>query len=135
MMLAEYYPHIKMAHVALVSASGLLFALRGAAVLAGHAWPLRVALRVTSVAIDSALLAAGVALWSLLALQPLRDPWLGTKLLLLLFYIVLGSLALKRARTQRGRAWAYVAALTCYLSMVSVALAHHSLGALRNLFG
>jgi uncharacterized membrane protein SirB2 len=135
MMLAEFYPHIKTAHVALVSASGLLFAVRGAAVLAGHAWPLRGALRVTSVAIDSALLAAGVVLWSLLALQPLRDPWLGTKLLLLLLYIALGSLALKRARTQRGRALAYAAALACYLHMASVALAHHPLGALRNLIG
>jgi uncharacterized membrane protein SirB2 len=103
MTLAEYYPHIKTAHVALVSASGLLFAVRGAAVLARHAWPLRGALRVTSVAIDSALLAAGVALWSLLALQPLRDPWLGTKLLLLLLYIALGSLALKRALSAAGR--------------------------------
>ncbi len=135
MMLAEFYLHIKMVHVALVSASGLLFALRGAAVLAGHSWPLRRALRLSSVAIDSALLAAGLVLWSLLALQPLRDPWLGAKLLLLLLYIVLGSLALKRARTQHGRAWAYVAALVCYLSMVSVALTHHPLGALRSLFG
>lgn len=135
MMLAEFYPHIKTAHVALVSASGLLFALRGAAVLAGHSWPLSRTLRLSSVAIDSALLAAGLLLWSLLALQPLRDPWLGAKLLLLLLYIAFGSLALKRARTQRGRALAYTAALACYLYMISVALAHHPLGALRSLFG
>lgn len=135
MMLAEFYPHIKTAHVALVATSGLLFALRGAAVLAGHTWPLSGALRLSSVAIDSALLAVGVVLWSLLALHPLRDPWLGVKLLLLLLYIVLGSLALKRARTQHGRVLAYAAALICYLYMVSVALAHHPLGALRNLFG
>jgi uncharacterized membrane protein SirB2 len=135
MVLAEFYPHIKTAHVALVAASGLLFALRGAAVLAGHAWPLRAALRLSSVAIDSALLVAGVVLWSLLELHPLRDPWLGTKLLLLLLYIVLGSLALKRARTQRGRVLAYAAALACYLCMASVALAHHPLGVLRTVFG
>ena len=126
MTLAEFYPQIKSAHVALVVASGALFALRGAAVLAGRAWPMRKALRVLSVVIDSSLLAAGVTLWVLLSLQPLRDAWLGSKLALLVLYVVLGTVALKR-----GRAWAYAAALTCYLFMVSIALAHHPLGALR----
>ena len=132
MTLVEFYPHIKATHVALVATSGLLFALRGTAVLAGQGWPLHGALRLTSVAIDSALLAAGVALWSMLGLQPLRDPWLGAKLLLLLLYIVLGSLALKRARTPRVQSLAFAAAIACYLFMISVALAHHPLGALRH---
>jgi uncharacterized membrane protein SirB2 len=83
-------------------------------------------LRGACVAIDTLLLAAGVTLWALLSLQPLRDAWLGTKLALLLVYVVLGTLALKRAS-----AWAYAAALACYLFMVSVALARHPLGALR----
>lgn len=125
-MLAEFYPQIKSAHVVLVVASGALFALRGAAVLAGRAWPMRKALRMSSVAIDSALLAAGVTLWVLLSLQPLRDAWLGSKLALLVLYVVLGTVALKRRR-----AWAYAAALTCYLFMVSIALVHHPLGALK----
>jgi uncharacterized membrane protein SirB2 len=132
MALVEFYPQIKSAHIALVAVSGALFALRGAAVLAGQAWPLRPGLRALSVAIDSALLTAGVTLWALLSLQPIRDAWLGTKLLLLLLYIVLGTLALKRAHTPRGRALAFTAALACYLFMVSVALAHHPLGLLRS---
>jgi uncharacterized membrane protein SirB2 len=41
-------------------------------------------------------------------------------------YIALGTLALKRTD-----ALAYAAAIACYLFMVSVALAHHPLGALR----
>ena len=135
MTLAEFYPQIKTAHLALVAASGLLFALRGAAVLAGHTWPLHGALRLSSVAIDSALLAAGVVLWWLLGLQPVRDPWLGVKLLLLVLYIVLGGLALKRARTPRGRALAYAAAIACFLFMVSVAMAHHPLGVLSHWLG
>ncbi len=126
----EFYPHIKLAHMALVAASGTLFALRGAAVLAGQAWPLRKTLRLASVTIDSALLAAGAVLWSLLSLDPLRDAWLGMKLLLLVLYVVLGTLALKRAR-----AAAYAAAVACFLFMVSVAVAHHPLGALRGLLG
>ncbi len=126
----EFYPHIKLAHMALVAASGALFALRGAAVLAGQAWPLRKSLRLASVAIDTTLLAAGAALWSLLSLDPLRDAWLGMKLLLLVLYVVLGTLALKRARAP-----AYVAAIACFLFMVSVAVAHHPLGVLRAWLG
>jgi uncharacterized membrane protein SirB2 len=126
----EFYPHIKLAHMALVAASGTLFALRGAAVLAGRAWPLRTPLRLASVAIDTALLAAGAALWSLLSLDPLRDTWLGTKLLLLVLYVVLGTLALKRASAP-----AYGAAIACFLFMVSVAIAHQPLGVLRVLLG
>jgi uncharacterized membrane protein SirB2 len=127
-LVIEFYPHIKLAHMALVAASGALFALRGAAVLAGQSWPLRRPLRMASVAIDSALLAAGAALWSLLSLDPLRDAWLGMKLLLLVFYVVLGTLALKRASAP-----AYGAAIACFLFMVSVAIAHHPLGVLRGL--
>jgi len=126
MTLVEFYPQIKSAHIALVAASGTLFALRGASVLAGQAWPMRKPWRVSSVAIDTLLLAAGIALWSLLSLQPLRDGWLGTKLLLLALYVALGTVALKRRR-----ALAYAAAIACFLFMVSVALAHHPLGVLR----
>jgi len=35
-----------------------------------------------------------VLLWATLQLNPVHDSWLGAKLLLLLVYIVLGSLAL-----------------------------------------
>lgn len=128
--LIEIYPQIKQAHITLVALSGLLFACRGAAVLARQRWPMARPLRVASVVIDTLLLAAGATLWALLSLQPLRDAWLGTKLALLVLYVALGTLALKRRR-----AWAYAAGLACYLWMVSVAMAHHPLGALRAVFG
>ena len=134
MPLTDLFAPIKLVHVALVAISGTLFALRGAAALDGQAWPLTRAWRLSSVVIDTALLSAGVTLWSLLELQPLRDTWLATKLALLVVYIVLGSFALERARTLRGRAWAYAAALSCYLFMASVALAHHPLGVLHAWF-
>ena len=135
MTLAEFYPLIRSVHVALVATSGLLFAVRGIAVLAGQGWPSRTTLRLMSVIIDTALLAAGIALWLLLGLHPVRDAWLATKFLLLAAYIVLGTLALRRARTRGGRAAAFTAALACYLFMVSVAMARHPLGALRTWLG
>ena len=128
MTLVEFYPSIKQGHVALVSASGALFAARGAAVLAGQRWPMQALWRRLSVVIDTLLLAAGATLWTLLALNPLRDTWLGTKLVLLLVYIVLGSLALKRGRTPAVRALGYAAALATFGFMIGVALRHQPYG-------
>ncbi len=127
----EFYPQLKQAHVGLVVTSVSLFALRGAAVLAGHRWPLARPLRVGSVLVDTLLLAAGAMLWWMLSLHPVRETWLGTKLLLLPLYVVLGALALRRARTARGRAAAYVGALACVALMAAAALAHDPLGAFR----
>jgi uncharacterized membrane protein SirB2 len=128
MALVEWYWPIRHTHVSLVGASALLFAARGLAVLAGQAWPMRAAVRRASVAIDSALLAAAIALWAMLGLHPLRDAWLGSKLVLLVAYIVLGSLALKRAPSRRARALCLVAALAVLATMVSVALTRNPWG-------
>lgn len=125
---ATWYLQIKAAHVGLVLASGALFAVRGALVLAGQGWAMAKPWRMTSYGIDTALLLAGVMLWAGLSLNPATSPWLGAKLLLLVLYIVLGSLALKRARSPTVRASSYVAALVVYLFMVTVALAHRPLG-------
>jgi uncharacterized membrane protein SirB2 len=130
MSLIEFYPTLKLTHVGLVAGSGALFALRGAAVLAGQRWAMNKAMRVLSYCIDTLLLAAGVTLWSLLHLNPMRDPWLGTKLTLLLLYVVLGSLAVKRGRTPTVCRASYAAALATYLFMASVAIKHQPWGLL-----
>lgn len=131
MNLIELYGPVRHAHLAAVTLSVLLFATRGAAVLAGQAWPMRPSVRRSSVLIDTVLLACGVALWLMLGLNPARETWLGAKLLLLLAYIVIGSFALKRAQTWRGKAVCYGAALACVGFMLTVALAHHPAGAWR----
>lgn len=130
MALAEFYLPLKTAHISLAATSGTLFAARGAAVLAGQAWPMARPWRLASMAIDTLLLAAGATLWVLLSLNPVQQPWLGTKLLLLLAYISLGSFALKRARSRGARAACYVAALALFLFIVGVARHHHPLGVL-----
>lgn len=128
---AAWYPGLKLTHVALVLASGGLFALRGALVLAGRGWAMARPWRMISYGIDTLLLAAGATLWAGLSLNPMSSPWLGAKLLLLALYIVLGSLALKRAPSAAACGVSYAGALLVYLFMVSVALAHDPLGLLR----
>ncbi len=127
----EYYPAIKSAHIGLVLASGSLFALRGALALAGKSVAGHPLLRYSSYAIDTALLGAAFVLMSIVHMYPLSHDWLTLKIALLLVYIVLGSFALKRARTARMRAACYLAALLVYLTMFGIARAHHPLGWLR----
>lgn len=129
----EFYLQIKSVHVAMVIASGLLFALRGAAVLAGARWAMAAPLRYLSYTIDTALLTAALMLLTALKLNPFAVPWLSVKLALLVVYVVLGSLALKRARSRRARAGFYVAALVTFGFMYLVARAHHPLGLLHGL--
>ncbi len=123
-----WVPQLRQTHLALVALSGGLFTLRGAAQLAGAQWPMHRAWRIGSVVIDTLLLAAGAALWALLALHPLRDHWLGAKLLLLVLYVVLGTWALKRARSTATRALSLAAALVVFATMVGIGWTRDALG-------
>jgi uncharacterized membrane protein SirB2 len=133
MNLSELYPLAHVAHISLVLTSGALFAIRGVAVLLGARWPMVLAVRRLSYAIDTALLGAALLLLAIFNLNPFVVPWLAAKIGLLLLYIVLGSLALKRAPTLRLRALSLVAALLCFALMFSVALAHNPLGVFARL--
>ncbi len=127
----EYYPIVKQVHIASVIASGALFAMRGAAGLAGQHWPMSAPLRYLSYSIDSVLLTAALMLMTMLHVYPIAHDWLTVKLALLVLYIVLGSLAMKRAREWRQRFVSYSVALVVYLLMAGIARAHHPLGWLR----
>ena len=123
-----YYLQIKWVHVFAVLLSGGLFALRGAATLAGQRWAMAAPVRYLSYTIDTVLLTAALMLFTLLPSAMFANGWLATKLVLLVGYVVLGTLALKRASTARGRAVAYVAAIAVFATMVGIARAHHPLG-------
>lgn len=129
----EFYFQIKMVHIAAVLASGGLFAIRGALVLAGVKWAMAAPLRYLSYTIDTVLLTAALMLLTALKLNPFIVPWLSVKLALLVVYVLLGSLALKRARSRRSRVLFYFAALATFAFMYFVARAHHPLGLLQGL--
>lgn len=128
MTITEFYLAIKATHIGLVLASGSLFALRGLGVLLGSATAMRAPARRLSYAIDTALLTAAVLLLAILHLNPFTTPWLAAKLVLLVAYIVLGSLALKRARSRPHRALAFCAALLCFAAIYAIARRHDPLG-------
>lgn len=128
MTLPELYPFVRWAHIGLVLTSGSLFAARGLGVLRGAQWAMTPGMRRLSYSLDTALLAAALLLLYILDLNPFAVAWLGTKIALLLLYIVLGTFALKRARTPRMRLIFYIASLLCFAFMLTVARAHHPLG-------
>ena len=122
------YTTLKHLHVALVAASGLGFLARGVLMLraspALHARWLRIAPHV----IDTGLLASAIALAVIGAYDVLRTPWLMTKIVLLVVYIGLGTVALKRGRTPQQRTLAFVAALAVFAAIVATALTKRPLG-------
>ncbi len=125
----ELYPQIKQVHVAMALCSGGLFALRGAAMLAGMHWPRIAPVRWVSYAIDTALLTAALMLLTVLPWAMFANGWLWAKLALLVAYIVLGIQALRPARTRRARLAWYAAALLAFGAIYSIARSHHPLGA------
>lgn len=127
--MATYYIWIKFVHVAAISASFMLFLLRGMLHLSGWPHASHWSLRFLSYTIDTVLLTAALMLITILHQYPFVHTWLTMKVVLLLAYIVLGSFALKRAATQRGRVFALIGACLCFGMIVSIARAHHWLGA------
>ena len=124
----EFYPQIRAVHIGAVIASGALFALRGAGMLSGARWPMAAPLRYLSYSIDSVLLTAALMLIAVLPAALFANHWLTVKLSLLVVYIVLGSLALKRGRSARVRGVCYVAALALFAAVVGIARTHQPLG-------
>ena len=129
----EFYPQIRLVHIAAVAASGALFFLRGAAVQLGAQWAMAAPLRYLSYTIDTVLLTAALMLATILHQYPFVDTWLTVKVLLLATYIVLGVLALRRGRTPGIRLASWLAALDIFGLIVSVARTRHPLGALQAL--
>jgi len=130
------YLMLKHLHVTCVSLSLAGFLVRwtlalGAAPTLARRLERRRWLRILPHLNDTLLLAAAIALAVLLGQSPFLDAWLTAKFFGLIAYIILGALALQRARSVRLRTEAGVAAVLVFGWIVSVALAKDPLGFLR----
>lgn len=123
-MLAGYYQPLKVLHVGAVCVSVGLFIVRGALRLAGFGCLQRPWLRVGPHVVDTLLLASAIALTSIVHQYPIVNGWLTAKLLGLVAYVVLGSIALRRGRTPAVRATALAAALVVVAYIIGTALHH-----------
>jgi uncharacterized membrane protein SirB2 len=113
---------LRILHVACATISVALFLLRGTWMLAGSR---RFEARWTRIAphvVDTVFLASGIALAVRIAQYPFVHDWLTAKVLGLVAYIILGSLAFRPGRPRPLRAAAFAAALAVFAWIVGVAL-------------
>ncbi|WP_294637873.1 SirB2 family protein [uncultured Aquabacterium sp.] len=122
------YTTLKTLHLAAITLSALGFAARGLGIFTGAGWVRSKPARVLPLVVDTVLLASGVALAILLKLQPGQAPWLMAKLIGLVVYIGLGTVAIRPGRPMAVRAAAWVSALMVLGWMASVALSKRPAG-------
>jgi uncharacterized membrane protein SirB2 len=118
---------IKYLHIGCVMLSYSLFFVRGIWMLRNspvlqHRW-----VKVIPHLVDTALLLSAITLATLLSISPLAAPWLMAKIIALLLYILLGTIALKRGKSAKIRVAAWLAAQLVFLYIVSVAMTHNAM--------
>lgn len=116
------YPVLRSLHIATVHLTLILFLVRGFWMLTEsprlHARWVRIVPHVN----DSLLLFAALAMLWVAGLNPLEQPWLLAKIVGLLAYIGLGTVALKRGKTKAIRVKALIAALGLFGYIIAVAI-------------
>lgn len=119
-MLQAYLPLLG-THVACALASPVLFSLRAWRSIRGRD-PAQGWLRVTPHIVDTVLLLAGVGLAFLIRQYPFVNGWLTTKLFALVAYVGAGHVAVRTARTARGKVTAWLLGLVVVLYIYAVAV-------------
>lgn len=116
------YLALKHFHMTCALLSGLFFLVRGCWMMAGSALLQRRWVKIAPHVIDTLLLASALALTLWSSQYPFVQSWLSAKLLALLLYIALGTVALKRGKTKGMRIAAFIGALAAFGYIVAVAL-------------
>ncbi|MDQ5888988.1 MAG: hypothetical protein RL210_230 [Pseudomonadota bacterium] len=116
------YLAIKHLHVTCVVLSILLFFLRGIWTMQTSPIMQQRWVKIAPHIIDTLLLGSALTLAWLSQQWPFQQAWLTAKVLGLLAYIILGSIALKRGKTRQIRLAAWLLALVTVGYIVAVAL-------------
>jgi len=113
---------LKFLHIACVGLSGTGFLLRGLWVWQSSPMLQARVTRILPHLVDTVLLVTAILLAIRIQQYPLIHSWLTAKVVALLLYIVLGSIALKRGRTRGQRTLAFLAAVAVFGYIVAVAI-------------
>ncbi len=116
------YTLLRLVHIGTVYVTLALFLLRGFWMLIDSPSLKRLWVRVLPHVNDTVLLASAIAMLVVAGMNPLDQPWLIAKIVGLLAYIGLGTVALKRGRTKAVRVKAFIAALGVFAYIVAVAV-------------
>ena len=116
---------LKPIHITCVALSYSLFFLRGIWMLRDSPLLQQRLVKVAPHMVDTVLLTSAILLAWQLGISPLEQPWLAAKIVALLLYIVIGSVAMKRGKTKRSRVAAWLTAQAVFFYIVSVAMTHN----------
>lgn len=120
--MAEHYLLLKHIHQTSAGLSLALFVIRGLWMMTGSGMLRRTWVRVLPHVVDTVLLASALLLAWTIAQYPFVHGWVTAKVLALVVYIALGTVALKRGRTLGIRVTAWIAALAVFGYIVAVAV-------------
>ncbi|WP_227369390.1 SirB2 family protein [Halomonas sp. M20] len=116
------YVLIKQLHMLAAGLSIVLFMLRAWWAVRESPQLKRRWVRILPHVIDTVLLIAGVTLMILLKAWPTQQPWLAAKLIGLVAYIGVGTIAIKRGRTPATRGAAALIAIAIFAYIVGAAV-------------
>lgn len=115
------YTLIKHIHVTSAALSILFFVIRAYWSVSGSGILQARLVRILPHVIDTVLLVAGIMLAAMIGPS---QPWILAKIIALVLYIGVGTVAIKRGRTPGGRALAAVIAVLIFIYIVGVAINH-----------
>ena len=116
------YALLKHIHLATIVITLALFLLRGAWRLTDSPMLQKKWVKIVPHTNDAILLAAAIGMLIVAQLNPLDHGWIMAKIIALLAYIVLGTIALKRGKTALQRNLAFIGALAVVGYMLAVAV-------------
>ena len=115
------YATVRALHVGCVIVTFVLFFLRGVWLITGSPLLRQRWVRIVPHVNDTVLLAAAITLAVMIKQSPMHDAWLTAKVIGLIVYIGLGSIAMKAGRPHRLRIAMWIAAQGVFFYIVAVA--------------
>ena len=115
------YFAIKHLHVTSAVLSILFFIVRAYWSVSGSALLQHRVVKIVPHIVDTILLVCGIILASMIGAS---QPWILAKVIALVFYIGVGTFAIKRGKTPRSRAIAALIAVAIFAYIIGVALRH-----------
>ncbi|MFT7053206.1 MAG: putative membrane protein SirB2 [Psychromonas sp.] len=121
------YLLIKHLHMGMAYLSISLFILRSSLSVAESPLLQHKLVKILPHLVDTFLLLFAILLMITIKQYPFVDTWLTAKLIALLFYIGIGTIAIKRGKTAVIRLWASIIAVLIFTYIIGVAKTHHAL--------
>ena len=118
------YLAVKHLHVTAAVLSIMFFILRAYWSVNGSALLQKRVVKILPHVVDTILLVCGVYLAAIIGPE---QPWILVKIIALIAYIGVGTIAIKRGKTPRTRGYAALVAIAIFLYIVGVALSHDPL--------